>query len=150
MPNLVLVDSQTFISESDLSFQQYNSCLLIVDNRMPFFLVKKWLHRNSSQFIMVNSVVLRVSENECINRGYEYSTSIDVTLHYTTVIDILTRILMTTPQPESRVKSDELDVFALTEFEADMLNAMMTKEGQAEFCRANSLTTKSCIATGIK
>lgn len=143
LPNLVLVDSQTFISESDLSFQQYNSCLLIVDNRMPFFLVKKWLHRNSSQFIMVNSVVLSVSENECINRGYEYSTSIDVTLHYTTVIDILTRILMTTPQPESRVKSDELDVFALTEFEADMLNAMMTKEGQAEFCRANSLTTKS-------
>jgi hypothetical protein len=37
LPNLVLVDTGTFVSDSDISIPQYNTCLLIIDSRMPFF-----------------------------------------------------------------------------------------------------------------
>ncbi|MGX5028236.1 EAL domain-containing protein [Enterobacter asburiae] len=141
--NLVLVDSQTFVSDSDLSFKKYKACLLIIDNRIPFFMTKKWLQHNSGQFTRVNCFVLRMSESRCINRGYETSASIDATLHYATIVDILKRILMSSSQRDAHAKLDALESFALTGFEAEMLNSVMTKEGQAEFCQANSLTAKS-------
>ena len=53
LPNLILVDSGTYIVDTDVSAPQYNSCLLIIDSRMPFISVKKWLQRNSGQFIYV-------------------------------------------------------------------------------------------------
>lgn len=143
LPNLVLVDTGTFVSDSDISIPQYNTCLLIIDSRMPFFLVKKWLQRNSSQFINVNSIVLRLSENKCINRGYENAEFINAKIQFTTVINMLKNILMSEARMETPSKLGSVDTFRLSDFEEEMLNASFTKEGLEEFCKANSLASKS-------
>ena len=71
LPNLVLIDARTFISGTQSVMSQYPSCLLVIDNRLPLLLVKKWLQRNSTQFINIHCIVLRMCETLPVNRGYE-------------------------------------------------------------------------------
>ena len=143
LPNLVLVDAGAFVSDSDVYIPQYNTCLLIIDSRMPFFLVRKWMQRNSSQFINVNSVVLRLSENKCINRGYEKYESVNARIHFNSVVNTLKDILMSDLVMEEKYKEGSIDTFRLSDFEEEMLNAAFTREGLDEFCKANSLASKS-------
>lgn len=143
LPNLILVDSGTYIVDTDVSAPQYNSCLLIIDSRMPFTLVKKWLQRNSGQFISVNSVVIRLSENKCINRGFEYAEAIDANLPCGTLMGSLKRILMAENDPGNSGALGMVDDFRLSDFEQEMLYASFTRSGLEAFCHANSLTIKS-------
>ena len=39
LSNLILVDTGTYINDSDISTPQYKTCLLIIDSRMRFVLV---------------------------------------------------------------------------------------------------------------
>lgn len=71
LPNLVLVDARSFISGTQSVIPRYPSCLLVIDNRLPLLLVRKWFQRNSTQFININCIVLRMNETRSVNRGYE-------------------------------------------------------------------------------
>lgn len=143
LSNLILVDTGTYINDSDISTPQYKTCLLIIDSRMPFGLVKRWLQRNSSQFININSVVIKLSENKCINRGFEYAECIDAKQDADDIIDLLKQILMANTENGAPVRIGFVDEFRLSDFEQEMLNASFTRTGQEEFCRANSLAVKS-------
>ncbi|EMG7109781.1 EAL domain-containing protein [Enterobacter cloacae] len=143
LPNLVLVDSGTFVSDSDILMPQYNSCLLIIDNRVPFCIIQKWLQRNSSQFIYVNSVVLTMSKSKCINRGCENSESVNAKVSCNSLISVLKTKLMSNVQGGAPSTLGYVDRFHLSDFEQEMIYASFTKMGLEEFCKANSLTPKS-------
>jgi hypothetical protein len=56
---------------------------------------------------------------------------------------MLKNILMSEARMETPSKLGSVDTFRLSDFEEEMLNASFTKEGLEEFCKANSLASKS-------
>lgn len=143
LPNLVLVDARTYVSGTQTIISQYPSCLLVIDNRLPLQLVRKWLQRNSTQFINMNCVVLRMSENRCVNRGYEEYTFISGWDLSEALIAQLNENLLIPVEAAPMAKGSSMFTFHLTEFEEEMLYASFTKARLHDFCVANSLTAKS-------
>ncbi|POT58511.1 diguanylate phosphodiesterase [Citrobacter amalonaticus] len=143
LPNLVLADARTYISDTQTLIPKYESCLLIIDNRLPLLLVSKWLQRNSSQFINMNCVVIQLSESKCINRGYEEYAFINGNLLAGEVMSQLKATLLAPAHAIQTAKGSSVFNFRLTDFEEEMLYASFTKEGLQEFCKANSVTVKS-------
>lgn len=143
LPNLVLVDARTFISGTPSVTLQYPSCLLVIDNRLPLFLVRKWFQRNSTQFININCIVLRMNETRPVNRGYEEYAFINGRELSDQLISQLRANLMEPNEVVEVTKGSTMFTFHLTEFEEEMLYASFTKEKLHDFCIANSLTIKS-------
>ncbi|MBJ8362584.1 EAL domain-containing protein [Citrobacter cronae] len=143
LPNLVLVDARTYISGAQPVIPQYLSCVLVIDNRLPLFLVRKWLQRNSAQFINMSCIVLRMSENQAVNRGYEEFVFINGWELSEKVISQLKDYLLAPGEIAEINRGSPLFTFYLTEFEEEMLYASFTKERLHDFCIANSLTIKS-------
>lgn len=143
LPNLVLVDARTFISGTPSVTLQYPSCLLVIDNRLPLFLVRKWFQRNSTQFININCIVLRMNETRPVNRGYEEYAFISGRELSDQLISQLRANLMEPNEVVEVTKGSTMFAFHLTEFEEEMLYASFTKEKLHDFCIANSLTIKS-------
>lgn len=143
LPNLVLVDARTYISGAQPVIPQYPSCVLVIDNRLPLFLVRKWLQRNSAQFINMSCIVLRMSENQAVNRGYEEFVFINGWELSEKVISQLKDYLLAPGEIAEINRGSPLFTFYLTEFEEEMLYASFTKERLHDFCIANSLTIKS-------
>lgn len=143
LPNLVLVDARTYISGAQPVIPQYPSCVLVIDNRLPLFLIRKWLQRNSAQFINMSCIVLRMSENQAVNRGYEEFVFINGWELSEKVISQLKDYLLAPGEIAEINRGSPLFTFYLTEFEEEMLYASFTKERLHDFCIANSLTIKS-------
>lgn len=142
LPDLLLADMQTVISESQQFLPQCPSCLLIIDNRLPIFVVKKWLQQHSSQFMNMNSIVIRMSATPCINRGYETLSYVDARMRVGCFIRRLQNLIVTSPEDKSALNSACVSTFRLTIFEKEMLQASFTKEALNKFCRANAVTLK--------
>ncbi|MDM2849587.1 EAL domain-containing protein [Citrobacter sp. Cpo074] len=143
LPNLVLIDARTFISGTQSVMSQYPSCLLVIDNRLPLLLVKKWLQRNSTQFINIHCIVLRMCETLPVNRGYEDYSFINGGELSEQLIAQLKESLLAPNKIVEVNKDSPMFTFNLTEFEEEMLYSSFTKEKLHDFCIANSLTIKS-------
>ncbi|HCD5725607.1 TPA: EAL domain-containing protein, partial [Citrobacter freundii] len=143
LPNLVLVDARSFISGTQSVIPRYPSCLLVIDNRLPLLLVRKWFQRNSTQFININCIVLRMNETRSVNRGYEEYAFINGRELSDQLISQLRANLMAPNEVVEVTKGSTIFNFHLTEFEEEMLYSSFTKEKLHDFCIANSLTTKS-------
>ena len=143
LPNLVLIDARTFISGTQSVMSQYPSCLLVIDNRLPLLLVKKWLQRNSTQFINIHCIVLRMCETLPVNRGYEDYSFINGGELSEQLIAQLKESLLAPNKVVEVNKDSPMFTFNLTEFEEEMLYSSFTKEKLHDFCIANSLTIKS-------
>ena len=143
LPNLVLVDARSFISGTQSVIPRYPSCLLVIDNRLPLLLVRKWFQRNSTQFININCIVLRMNETRSVNRGYEEYAFINGRELSDQLISQLRANLMAPNEVVEVTKGSTIFNFHLTEFEEEMLYSSFTKEKLHYFCIANSLTTKS-------
>lgn len=143
LPNLVLVDARSFISGTQSVIPRYSSCLLVIDNRLPLLLVRKWFQRNSTQFININCIVLRMNETRSVNRGYEEYAFINGRELSDQLISQLRANLMAPNEVVEVTKGSTIFNFHLTEFEEEMLYSSFTKEKLHDFCIANSLTTKS-------
>ncbi|WP_336284990.1 EAL domain-containing protein [Citrobacter arsenatis] len=143
LPNLVLIDARTFISGTQSVMPQYPSCLLVIDNRLPLLLVRKWLQRNSSQFINIHCIVLRMCETLSVNRGYEEYSFINGGELSEQLIAQLKESLLAPDKVVEVTKDSPMFTFNLTEFEEEMLYSSFTKEKLHDFCIANSLTIKS-------
>lgn len=143
LPNLVLADVRTYIAETQSFMPQYSSCLLIIDNRLPVLRVSKWLQRNSTQFLHMICVVIRMNGNDCISRGYEKYSVIKGQLPPMEMIARIKEKLFADVDFFDDAKCSPLFAFRLTEFEKEMLCASFSKERLRGFCSANSLTIKS-------
>ncbi|HBT3066246.1 TPA: EAL domain-containing protein [Klebsiella pneumoniae] len=143
LPNLVLVDAQSFIPDTQSIIPRYASCLLVIDNRLPLFIVRNWFQRNSTQFININCVVLRMNETRSFNRGYEEYAFINGRELPDQFISQLIVNLTAPNEVVDVIKDSMIFTFHLTEFEEEMLYSSFTKEKMHDFCIANSLTIKS-------
>jgi len=142
-PNLLLVDINTYVADAHLTDPHYSSSVLIIDNRVPYMLARKWKQKNSSQFINVKIIVIRMSENKCFNRGYEYHDFISATEQIHITLAILKKEILNRISAPFLTESGNLWSFHLSDFEQEMLGACITQEGQDEFCQANSLTVRA-------
>ncbi|WP_297121806.1 EAL domain-containing protein [uncultured Enterobacter sp.] len=142
IPNLVLVDANTFVLDASLLTPRFSSCLLIVDTRVPFLWVNKWLQRNSSQFSNFKCVALTMSESQCINRGYESLESVSGSLTIKSIIHFLQSRALN-PMVNGMAQGEEVMTFQLTDFEEELFRVSFDKEALDDFCIANSLTKKA-------
>ncbi|HAT8015146.1 EAL domain-containing protein [Citrobacter rodentium] len=143
LPDLLLVDAQADITQRPQLPPQYPACLLIIDNRLPIFWVKKWLEHNSSLFVNMNSIVIRMNDTPCLNRGYETFVCINAKLSAKKIIKVLRQKVLNVEQNKSHPENNFLDAFYLTTFEKELLNASFTKESLHHFCRANAVALKT-------
>lgn len=142
IPNLVLVDANTFVLDASLLTPRFSSCLLIVDTRVPVLWANKWLQRNSSQFSNFKCVALTMSESRCINRGYESVESISGDLTIKSIIRFLqSRALK--PMVNSVAQGEDAMTFQLTDFEEELFRVSFNKEALDDFCIANLLSKKA-------
>lgn len=143
LPNLVLVDANSFISEGQQFLPQYKSCFLIIDNRLPLLLVNKWLQRNSTQFIQTRTMVIRLSPGMCFNHGYENFDSIDANSSTDELLNRLKKYIFSLADKKEVINTGTITSFHLTKFEKDMLNASFDNKQLDKFCDANNLSMKS-------
>lgn len=143
LPNLVLVDTQTFSTEGQHLLPQYRSCFLIIDNRLPLLLVSKWLQRNCATFIHISVIVIRLNTGACFNRGYEEFEQIDADSSFNTVTHTLKNKIISLSEKKLSKEICTITAFSLTNFEKEMLNASFTQKKLHDFCLANSVTIKS-------
>lgn len=142
IPNLILVDANTFVLDASLLTPRFSSCLLIVDTRVPVLWANKWLQRNSSQFSNFKCVALTMSESRCINRGYESVESISGDLTIKSIIRFLqSRALK--PMVNSVAQGEDAMTFQLTDFEEELFRVSFNKEALDDFCIANLLSKKA-------
>ncbi|RAU36858.1 EAL domain-containing protein [Enterobacter sp. RIT418] len=142
IPNLVLVDANTFVLDASLLTPRFSLCLLIVDTRVPFLWVNKWLQRNSSQFSNFKCVALTMSESQCINRGYESLESVSGSLTSKSIIHFLQSRALN-PMVNGIAQGEEVMTFQLTDFEEELFRVSFDKEALDDFCIANSLSKKA-------
>ena len=143
MPNLVLVDAQTYIPDAQSITPQYPSCLLVIDNRLPLFQVEKWLQRNSIHLINMKCIVIRMTDSRSLNHGYEKYAFINRTELSGKLITRLKEKLQESAKTLNVEKISSIFNFRLTKYEEKMLHASFTKEKLLDFCVSNSLTIKS-------
>ncbi|HCT5823243.1 TPA: EAL domain-containing protein [Citrobacter sedlakii] len=143
LPNLVLVDVQSVTNERQQHLPQYQSCLLIIDNRLPLFFVNKWIQQNSSLFNHIHSIVLKMSKHDCFHRGYENVDTIDAKLGVNIVINALHKKALASHESTFSLENLSVAHFRLTHFEKEMLNASFSRGELNNFCVANAVSPKA-------
>lgn len=143
LKNLILIDILTPIAKTQQLLKKSDSCLLIIDNRLPVTYVNEWLLLNSIHFIHIDALILQMSTSDYINRGYENLDYVDANISTDTLITTVCQKLRNSLNDNINLPDLNIEKFFLTSFERDMIISSFTKKNLHIFCVKYDLSVKS-------